>query len=116
MKLTNKNYLNILLWLFYDMKLKHIISRLTKCDNVPLEDINIITNWICRSGAPGGGTVYEVYTSTNVKQKEVSDVPSGTSKTSNVLGRWAGSGKKERKKEENNKNYINFMRSVTQRA
>jgi hypothetical protein len=51
-----------------------------------------------------------------VKQKEVSDVPSGTSKASNVLGRWAGSGKKERKKEENNKNYINFMRSVTQRA
>jgi hypothetical protein len=33
------------------------ISRLTKCDSLPSEDIQLITNWICRSYTPAGATV-----------------------------------------------------------
>jgi hypothetical protein len=48
---------------------------------LPFEDIEI-----CHSGTVGSGRAFEgmIY----VKQRDVSGVPSGNSKTSNAQGRW----------------------------
>jgi hypothetical protein len=55
---------------------------MTKCDILPSEDIKVTTNWICCSGTPDRGTIFEGWT--NMKQREVSEVQSGNSEASNV--------------------------------
>jgi hypothetical protein len=59
------------------------VSGLTKRDSLSSEDILITVNWVCRSVAPGGGSIFEAWT--NIKQRKTSEIPSGKSKTSDVV-------------------------------
>ena len=62
----------------YEVKLK-IIRNMTKRDKLPSAGMNSTTYWICRNDIPGGRT--------NVKQRKVSEAPSGKLKTNNVHAR-----------------------------
>jgi len=58
----------------------------SECVNMLFDDTKITTYWICHLDTPGGGAVFRKWT--NVKQKEVSELPRGNYKTNNVRGRW----------------------------
>ena len=83
----------------------------SECVNVLCDDtkINYILN--LPPYTPGGGTVFRKWT--NVKQREVSELPSGNYKTNNVRGRWTRFGTSETV---NNTNSVQLMPSVMQSA
>jgi len=54
----------------------------TNCDSLPPEDFSVTTKWICRSCASGGGTSFEG--TTDVKQRKISELPSGNLKTNKL--------------------------------
>ena len=62
------------------------ISHLTKCDSLPSEDIQLITNCICCSVTPRGGTIF--VGSTDRKQRKILEFQSGNSKANTFHGRW----------------------------
>jgi len=75
------------------------------------DDTKITTYRICHLDTSGRGTVFRKWT--NVKQREVSELPSGHYKTNNVRGRWTRFGTPETI---NNKNFFRLMPSVMQSA